>query len=98
MLSQSHLHRMWLVLGLRMVFALAGVFCFQFGVFTSTYATFNSKRKFTRMELDSYDIGHLDWKASLALLAESPNVVNDDSRRYFASMDILVLTIFPLLV
>ena len=59
------------------------------GFFTHDHAAYNSKRKFTRLELDSFDIGDLDWKESLALLAGSPDVVNGDARRYFASMDIM---------
>ena len=57
--------------------------------FTSAHAAHNAKRKFTRTDLDSFEIANLDWKDSLALLASSPDVVNGDSCRFFASMDIL---------
>ena len=34
-------------------------------------------------------MNNLDWKDSLALLAGSPDVVNGDSRRFLATMDVL---------
>lgn len=57
--------------------------------FTSDHAAFNAKRKFTRSEIDAFELGQLDWKDSLALLAGSPDVVNGDSRRYFSYMDVM---------
>ena len=57
--------------------------------FTSAHAAFNAKRKFTRSEIDAFEIGQLDWNESLALLASSPVIINGDSRRFFSSMDIL---------
>lgn len=59
------------------------------GFFTTAHADYNAKRKFTRGDLDSFELGNLDWKDSLALLASSPEVVNGDSRRFLAAMDVL---------
>ena len=50
-------------------------------------AHFTSKQKFTRADLDAYDIANLNWHSSISALLASPDLKNEDSRRFFAAME-----------
>ena len=52
-------------------------------------AIFASKEKFTRADLNAYDIANLDWHSSVSALLASPDLKNEDSRRFFAAMEAL---------